>query len=204
MGAALLLIIFIATGPFAIKRLVMISMVAVVALSVIAVLPGGGRIINLLPVIGNVERANIDYREKLLENSIIVIKRNPLLGTVNYYKDPEMQEMIQGQGIIDIVNTYLQVSLKYGLIGLGLFAGFFFVVLSGIHKSRKMISDKTSELYLLGRTLFATLIAVLAMIFTVSSIGMIPIIYWSFAGLGVAYINIVKRAKELPQSDIAT
>lgn len=204
VGAALLLIIFIATGPFAIKRLVMLSMVAVVALPVISVLPGGGRIINLLPVIGNVERANIDYREKLLENSIVVIKRNPLLGSVNYYQYPEMQEMIQGQGIIDIVNTYLQISLKYGLIGLSLFAGFFFVVLSGIHKSRKMISDKTSELYLLGRTLSAILIAVLVMIFTVSSIGMIPIIYWSFAGLGVAYINMVKRAQDLPQTDIAT
>jgi O-antigen ligase len=113
-----------------------------------------------------------------------------------------MQEMIQGQGIIDIVNTYLQISLNYGLVGLGLFAGFFLAVLSGLHQCKKIISDKTSELYLLGRSLIATLTAVLVIIFTVSSIVTIPVIYWSLAGLGVAYISIVKRTQESPKTFI--
>jgi O-antigen ligase len=203
VGAMALLATFIATGPHAIKRLVILSMAAIAAIPLISVMPGGGKIINLLPIIGNVEKSNIDYREKLLNNSIVVIKRNPLFGSVNYLETPEMQEMVQGEGIVDIVNTYLQVSLNYGLVGLSLFAGFFLVVLSGIHKSRKMISDKASELYLLGRSLTATIIAVLVIIFTVSSIVTIPIIYWSLAGMGVAYINIVRRTNDTPQHGLA-
>jgi O-antigen ligase len=202
VGAAVLLIMFIATGPHAVKRLGVLGLSAIIALPLISVMPGGEKIINLLPFIGNIEKGNIDYREKLLDNSIIVIKRNPLFGSVNYLETPEMQEMIQGQGIIDIVNTYLQISLNYGLVGLGLFAGFFLAVLSGLHQCKKIISDKTSELYLLGRSLIATLTAVLVIIFTVSSIVTIPVIYWSLAGLGVAYISIVKRTQESPKTFI--
>jgi O-antigen ligase len=200
VGALVLLATFTATGPYAVKRLVILGIVAIAAIPLISVMPGGGKIINLLPIVGNAERSNIDYREKLLDNSIVVIKRNPLFGSVNYLETPEMQEMIQGEGIVDIVNTYLQVSLNYGLVGLSLFAGFFLVVLSGIYKSRKMISDKASELYLLGRSLTATIIAVLVIIFTVSSIVTIPIIYWSLAGMGVAYIHIVRRIHVTPDA----
>ena len=202
VGAVALVGIFIATGPHALKRLAILSIAATVAIPIISIMPEGEKIINLLPFIGNIEKSNIDYREKLLDNSIIVIQRNPLFGSVNYLQTPEMQEMIQGQGIIDIVNSYLQVSLKYGLVGLGLFAGFFLVVLSGIYQCRKIISDKTSELYLLGRSLTATSVAVLVVIFTVSSIVAIPIIYWSLAGMGVAYINIVKRTQEPPKAEL--
>lgn len=202
VGAAVLFVIFIITGPHAIKRLSILSITALAILFLISIMPKGEKIINLLPFIGNIERGNIDYREKLLDNSIIIIKRNPLLGSVNYLETPEMQEMIQGEGIIDIVNTYLQISLNYGVVGLSLFAGFFLMVLSGIHQCRKIISDKACELYLLGRSISATLIAVLIIIFTVSSIGTIPIIYWSLAGIGVAYINIVKRTHGLPKQDV--
>lgn len=198
VGAVVLFVIFIVTGPHAVKRLGILSITALAVLSLLSIMPKGEKIINLLPFIGNVEKGNIDYREQLLNNSIIVIKRNPFFGSVNYIETPEMRELIQGDGIIDIVNTYLQVSLNYGLIGLCSFVGFFLVVLSGIHKCRKIISDKTSELYQLGRSLTATLVAVLVIIFTVSSIVTIPVIYWSLGGIGVAYINIVKRTYSLP------
>lgn len=202
VGAAVLLIIFIATGPNAIKRLGMLGISVIIAIPLVSITPGGEKIINLLPFIGNIEKGNIDYREKLLDNSIIIIKRNPFFGSVNYRETPEMQEMIQGQGIIDIVNTYLQVSLNYGLIGLGLFMGFFLMVLSGLHQCKKRILDKTSESYLLGRSLIATLTAVLVIIFTVSSIVAIPIIYWSLAGMGVAYISIVQRTQESAETSV--
>ena len=195
VGAGILLITFIATGPNVIKRLTILSMVALLAIPILSVTPGGKKIINLLPFIGNTEQSNIDYRDKLIDNSIIIIKRYPWFGSVNYLETPEMQEMIQGQGIIDVVNTYIGISLSYGLIGLSLFIGFFMTVLLGINQSRKKILNKTDELYLLGRSLAAILIAVLVIIFTVSSINAIPVIYWSVAGLGVAYTEIVKRIR---------
>jgi hypothetical protein len=48
--------------------------------------------------------------------------------------------------------------------------------------------------------LLATLIGILVIIFTVSSITFIPVVYWSIAGLGVAYIQMVRRLHAAPRS----
>ena len=123
---------------------------------------------------------------------MIVIQRNPWFGSSNFNETPEMEAMRQGGGIIDIVNTYIRVTLEQGFVGLGLFVGFFALTLLGIYRAMRLIPDKDSEEYLLGRVLFATLLAILVMIFTVSSITFIPIVYWSVAGMGVAYTRMVR------------
>ena len=61
-----------------------------------------------------------------------VIARHPWLGSVTFLETPEMIAMTQGQGIIDTVNTYLRVALEKGIVGVGLFIGFFFTVCWGI------------------------------------------------------------------------
>ena len=103
-----------------------------------------------------------------------------------------MQELKQGSaGFIDLVNTYVAVALSSGLVGLSLFAGFFIAVGTGIFRSFLQARDPEGELRLLGRALFATLAAILIMIFTVSSITFIPVVYWAVAGLGVAYARML-------------
>lgn len=193
VGAAALLTVFIATGRHAVPRLMGFALAAILAFSVIAILPGGKGVINLLPFIGTTEKANIEFRQDLLSTSISVIERNPWFGSVNYRETPEMESMRTGLGIIDIVNTYIQEVLGKGLVGLGLFVGFFVLTLFGIYRAMRSIRDRDSEERLLGRALLATLLAILVIIFTVSSITIIPIVYWSVAGLGVAYAQIVRK-----------
>jgi len=193
VGAAVLMIVFIATGRYAVRRLISLALLALLALSLMPLLPGGERIINLLPFIGSTEKETIVYRENLITNSMIVIQRNPFFGSVNYLETPEMESMRQGQGIIDIVNTYLVIALEKGFVGLGLFVGFFALVLLGIYRAMRSIPDRNSEEHLLGRVLLATLLSVLVIIFTVTSITVIPIVYWSVAGLGVAYAQMVRK-----------
>ncbi len=193
VGAVALLTIFIATGRNAVPRVMGFVIAAILAFSLIAVLPGGERIINLLPFIGKTEKQTIEGREDLLTTSIIVIERNPWFGSVNYLQTPEMESMRTGLGIIDIVNTYIQVALEAGLVGLGLFVGFFSLTLLGIFRAMRSIRDRNSEERLLGRALLATLLSILLIIFTVSSITIIPIVYWSVAGLGVAYAQMVRK-----------
>ena len=151
--------------------------------------------INLLPFIGKTEQGNVDYREKLITNSMIVIQRNPWFGSTDFLDTPEMESMRQGQGIIDIVNHYIGITLQTGFVGLGLFVGFFALTLIGIFRAMRKIPDKDSEEYLLGRVLLATILAILVIIFTVSSISFIPIVYWSVAGMGVAYSQMVRKSK---------
>ncbi len=195
VGAVVLLAAFIATGRNAVPRLMGLVAAAVLALSLIAVLPGGEKVINLLPFAGSTEKGTIDYRQNLIDKSMIIIERNPWFGSVNYLQTPEMKSLRTGLGIIDIVNTYIQVALETGFIGLGLFVGFFALILLSIYRAMRSIPDRNSEERLLGRSILATLLAILITIFTVSSITIIPIVYWSVAGLGVAYAQMVRRER---------
>lgn len=192
VGATALFVAYIGTGRNALRRLTLLVIAGLLALPLLAVLPGGEKVINLLPFIGKTEVENIDYRQRLIDNATVVIKRNPWFGSVNYLNTPEMQSMMQGQKIIDVVNTYLRVALNYGLVGLGLFVGFFVLVLFNIRNAYRKIANPEDEIRVLGRALFATLIGILITIFTVSSITIIPIVYWSVAGLGVAYAQMVR------------
>ncbi len=195
VGAGLMLVVFLSTGPNAVRRLMTLAIASLMALPLMALLPGSQKVIDLLPFIGSVESGSIDYRAQLLENTYAVIMRNPLFGSVDFVLAPEMQAMIQGQGIIDVVNTYLLIALKTGFAGLGLFIGFFGLIAWRMYQTLRRLPDKGGDLHVLGRSLLATLLAALAIIFTVSDISVIPVIYWSVAGLGVAYVQMIRNGE---------
>lgn len=193
IGAMVIVVVFIALGRGALRRLVLLAAAGMLALPLLTAVPGGDKVLDLLPFIGTVDKENITYRERLMDNAWIVIKRNPLFGSFDFRNTPEMQSMIQGEGIIDIVNTYINLALRVGLVGLGLFVAFFATVLHGIRKAMRSFPDKDDERRQLGRALLATLVGILVIIFTVSSITFIPVVYWTIAGLGVAYVQMVRR-----------
>ncbi|MBY0579683.1 MAG: O-antigen ligase family protein [Burkholderiales bacterium] len=215
IGTAFLLIVFTSMGPNAKRNLTKLAAGCMTGVILALTLPGGEKIIDLLPFVGHVDSENVAYRERLFVNALSVIKQNPLMGSVNFLDTPEMQSMIQGQGIIDIVNSYLGIALEYGLIGLGLFAGFFLSILWGLYKPLRQFRSQQNEHYLfgailfrartnsledehylLGLALFAVLLAILITIYTVSSITVIPTVYWAVAGMGVAYIRMPRQIKE--------
>lgn len=195
VGAAAMLLIFIAAGPSPVKDFAKLGLAGLIVIPVLLVTSAGQEIIDHLPFVGTVDAGSVTYRQRLLEISIQVILQNPLFGAFDYMYSSAMQELKQGQGIIDVVNSYLGVGLSSGLIGLSLFAGFFITVAIGIFKGMKNLGDKNDERYLLGRTLLSVLLAVMVIIFTVSSVLFIPVVYWSMAGLGVAYARMLALEK---------
>ena len=72
---------------------------------------------------GSVDTA--DYRERLLERGIEEFKKSPVTG----YSWPEimirLDDLRQGEGIVDFVNTYVFIGLISGMIGLFIFIGTF-------------------------------------------------------------------------------
>lgn len=194
IGAGVMIVAFLATGPHAAKRLAILAFSGLAALPIIAILPGGQNLIGLLPFIGSIDTGTIDYRAQLLESTYAVIMRNPWVGSTDFALAPEMQAMIQGQGIIDVVNTYLLISLEYGLVGLALFVGFFALIAWNIFQGYRGLRQTNIELFNLGRSLLASLTAILVIIFTVSSVGHIPVIMWSVAGMGAAYGIMLRSA----------
>ncbi|WP_406822073.1 O-antigen ligase family protein [Pseudomonas sp. KnCO4] len=204
IGAMVIVVVFVALGKGALRRLALLAVAGMLALPLLTAVPGGDKVLDLLPYIGNVDKDNITYRERLMDNAWIVIQRNPLFGSFDFRNTPEMQSMIQGEGIIDIVNTYINVALRVGLVGLGLFLAFFASVLLGMRKAMRSFPDKDDERRQLGRALLATLAGILVIIFTVSSITFIPVVYWTIAGLGVGYSQMVRRLHDSQVSELAS
>jgi hypothetical protein len=83
--------------------------------------PYQDRVIGLIPFVGDTDSANVDYRQRLFDTSLVVIKQNPWFGGGDYIGQLGDLGMVQGEGIVDLVNTYLAVALSQGLIGLALF-----------------------------------------------------------------------------------
>ena len=196
VGAVVLMLAFLSLGTRPLQSLVKFFAVGALVILAAITLPGGAKVIDLLPFVGTVDSANVTYRERLLDNALIVIERNPLLGSVDYLESTEMQAMLQGQGIIDVVNSYLGVALEYGLAGLGLFVAFFLVIVLSVHRKLRSLAHEHHGERVLGAVLLSTLIGILVMIYTVSSIVAIPIVYWAVAGLGVAYARTTASRHE--------
>lgn len=193
VGALFTLMVFLALGPKPVKQLLGLGLLGLVSLPMLALFSTGQRVLNLLPFIGQVDEFNVTYRQRLLENAWIVIERNFWLGSVDYLQTPEMQSMIQGEKIIDIVNTYIGVALDYGMVGLSLFCLFFCLVMWGVYRTFQQQTEPQARL--LGRALLATLAGVLLTIYTVSSITVIPWLYWTLAGICVAYAQAFRMVR---------
>lgn len=195
VGAATIAMIFIATGPSPVKSFAKLGLLVLLFIPLLLATDSGHKLVELLPFVGSASTETITYRQRLAEISLQVIMQKPFFGAFDHFYSPAMQELRQGQGIIDIVNTYLAVGLSTGLVGLALFAGFFISVAFGIFRGMRKLASRNDEMYSLGRGLLATLLGTLLTIATVSSITVIPVIYWSVAGLGVAYARLLFLAK---------
>ena len=95
-------------------------------------------------------------------------------------------------GFLDIFLPYYVASRSLRDVGLALFLGTFGAVGAGIWQRLYRIRDAMDERRELGRALLATLVGVLVIIFTTSSITIIPTIYWCVAGLGLAFANLAQ------------
>jgi O-antigen ligase len=199
VGAVVILLVFIWTGPRAVRHTALLMALAALGMGALSLTSAGQKALNLMPFIGRVDEFNVTYRQQLLDNALTVIERHFWLGSVDYLQTPEMQSMIQGEGIVDIVNSYLGVALDHGAIGLALFAGFFVTLAWQLWRAQRRL-PQNDENRLLGRALLATLVGIAVMISSVSSIGVIPFVYWLVGGLCVAYLDMLKRLTSNPSS----
>ena len=193
IGAALALCIVAATGRNASERLAKLVGGTLVAAVAVALSPFAEHVIDYLPFVGSVDEGNVTYRQVLFDISMKVIDMNPLLGSNNFLANPLMEELRQGQGIIDVVNSYLGIALASGYIGLGLYLSILAVALvyliSGIGKSGSV----SAELELFGRTLLGALVGTMVILATTSNIMAMPFLIWILIGWTVKYQSFVRQ-----------
>jgi O-antigen ligase len=112
--------------------------------------------------------------------------QNPWFGSENYKQTPAMQSLVQGQGIIDIVNAYLQVALDKGLVGLALFLG---VTVVAMWSAFRAIGDARridDELAVYCQSWLAALVGVMLVLATTTNvIAQIAEVHWLLCGICV-------------------
>ena len=199
VGAAVLLFVLLMTEANPVRKLAKAMVIVGVLLLLGLASPMGGKIMNFLPWVGNLDQENVAYREALLEKTIVLIMKNPFFGSRHFILDSEMQDLALGSGFVDIVNTYARVAMSNGLLGLVFFIGCLFTVITGVFTTMRGSKNKNDEIYRLGQILLSALISIAFMISTVSSVTVIPLIYWSVIGMGVGYILM---ARHLHKQDI--
>lgn len=200
VGAAAMLLVFLSLGPNAAARSMKVIALLLLVGAVVAMTPLGDRLIDQIPFVGTANEQTITYRQRLAALSWMLIQQNPLFGSPNFMA--YMEELRQGEGIIDIVNVYAGLALSFGLVGMAPFVGFFIVTIARVLKVTRHAMPIDPDLSLLGASLVASIVGVLLIIGTASNYLSIPYIYWALGALAFAYVHIA-RCEQLGQGHYA-
>ncbi len=150
----------------------------------------------------------INYRADLLRTSMRQIAERPFFGSADFLDSARFAHLVQGEGIIDLVNVYIQLSLHYGLVGFSLFVGAHFLALHGGLATLSRLPfgrDIGVEAAAVRRTvvlLVASHIGYLAMIATISWVSYV----WHYGlvilGLMVAQVRVGALPGAAPERDV--
>jgi O-Antigen ligase len=187
LGCAIVTVLGLSFGPGAKKRLLWMLAALPVLLAALLILPQGQKFIDLLPFVGTVEPGSVTYRTQLLDRAMIVFWQNPIFGSMQYLSNPALEEMRQGQGIIDIVNSYVGVALAYGGIGLVLFVAPSTYALWAAWTTSRRLATQDPDAEAAGRALAMSMLGILLVIGAVSHYFHIPIVHWLVVSMCVAF-----------------
>jgi O-antigen ligase len=106
-----------------------------------------------------------------------------------------MEELRQGEGIIDLVNTYAEVAVVYGFVGLVMFIALMLFALSKALRMARNVVRNDPDLALMGFALIGCILGTLVMLATCSFIFGYTILFYVIAGLAAAYANLAKSPR---------
>jgi O-antigen ligase len=121
---------------------------------------------------------------------------HPLFG--DQFPWPEMEDLRQGEGIIDIVNTYLGVALNYGLVGLFCFLSFILIGLATVYARTRLLVHSDPDLAMFGTSLIACIVGNLVMIQSDSFNLGCEKMFYVLAGLAAAYARLTESLPHQP------
>lgn len=150
--------------------------------------PLGSRLVDLLPFVGSAEQGTVDYRTQLAETSWRLVQQNPVFG--NPFAYAQMENLRQGQGIIDMANAYAGVAVFQGLVGLFLYAGVLFTAVAGAYGRMRQARHESEDLAYLGAVLVACMVATLVFLATAPGAWFL----WALAGILAAYSGVIEYA----------
>jgi O-antigen ligase len=199
VGAVLVYFLFAALQPRPLSKLFKATGGALIIGMLVYLSPLGDKIVSVLPWFGGtVDNSNIIYRQRLWDRSWQIIQDSPFLGDQGALL--KMQDLRQGEGFVDLVNTYVGILLDNGFVGLALFLLFILgAALKAWTGSRKTMSSD-EDLCVIGASLVACIIAMLVM-FENGSFGGAPAkAFYILAGLATGYGVVARSSRGDPHA----
>lgn len=197
LGGVVIYFVYAALNPRAISGLFKALVISLIAAAAVGLSPLGAKIQSVLPFMGGqVGYDSFLYREALLQRSWELFQQHPWFG------DPfvltQMEDLRQGEGIIDLVNAYVQVGLFNGLVGLLLFVGFILHGLITAYRFARRMVQPDPDLALLGASLVACIVGTMIMIATCSLIYGYSKMFYVLGGLAIAYARLLPATARAP------
>jgi len=111
-----------------------------------------------------------------------------------------LEDLRQGEGIIDLVNTFATVAMASGIVGLSLFLGPFLIGMRAAYRRARATASTDPDLALLGMNLIACMAGTLFMMATGSFGTALSHMYYVLMGLAVGYVRVSaeRRTAEAP------
>jgi hypothetical protein len=192
LGSVVIYFVFNLAAPGASSRFVKGTLLALAVAGVIAMTPLGDRILQMLPIMGHSADFNILYRHRLAERGWQLVLEHPFFG--DQFPWPDMEDLRQGEGQIDMVNTYLGVALNYGLVGMSFFLSFILIAMLRAYARAREFAHTDPDLALFGASLVACIMGTLVMIQSNSFNLGLPKLFYFLAGIATVYA----RTTQLP------
>jgi hypothetical protein len=189
IAGAFVYVVFAALRPRPLPNLLKVAGVGAIAAIIVSLLPLGQKIASVLPFFGGtVDSENIVYRQRLRDRAWQIVSESPLLGDQDARL--KMQELRQGQGIIDVVNSYIQVLLGSGFVGLSLFLSFILIALFKAWAVSRKIATVDPDFGSLGASLVACILVTLLLMLD-GSFGLgTERVFYLLAALAAAYAHM--------------
>ena len=142
-----------------------------------------------------------DYRTQLLTRGLQEFWKNPLWGDSYTNVVARMRDMVQGEGIVDFVNTYLYFALFTGAFGLVLFCLAFLLPMGRLVVIRNQLPSGSDEREIAGFSLALLTSAAVDLAF--ASYAPRPAIFWLVAS-AMAFMTVVPRRARSVRMSLAT
>lgn len=184
LTAMMIFAFYVGLRPNAGRYLVKVVPLLAVALVIAFNSPLKEALIDKLPIVGTADQDTVEYRQQIAEVSWRLIKQNPVFGDPFALRN--MQDLKQGQGIIDIMNGYANIAVFNGGVGFALFVSTFVIALWRCFAAMRQFRSTDTDLACLGAMLIACLAASL---FYIGTAAIHAATYW-LTGMMACYANI--------------
>ncbi len=173
---------------------------AVLGLGVIVKAVGADQlVVNALSLIfgsSDADLSSINYRSELLNTALALLHQSPWLGVPDYAA--QMQALRQGEGIIDLVNSYIGIALDAGIVGLVIYVAPYILAFRRMIRVPGLSLRETTDANAgwFTATFLAMNIALLFTIFTTSTFFTMPFLLVMLLALPIARLSMKSNGIE--------